>query len=64
MSDVVYRSNVRIVRQRGADRLAWLPARDEPVAFGVHSAVASHYGIEPEHETATTLDFVIAAAGG
>ena len=62
----VYISRVRIERLGGPHRLAYLPAEDEPVEFGVHSEVAEHYGIDrgdsPPH--ATTLDYVVAAAGG
>ena len=61
-----YVSRVRIERLGGPQRLAYLPAEDEPVAFGVHSEVAEHYGVSaddsPPH--ATTLDYVVAAAGG
>ncbi len=64
MSEVVYRSRVEIVRQRGPDRIAHLPATEHPVRFGVHSAIAAHYGIAPETEIATTLDYVVAATGG
>jgi len=36
------------------------------VMFGVHSEIAAHYGVDPERYTphATTLDYVVAAAGG
>jgi hypothetical protein len=66
MGDVVYRSEVRIERVKGPLRLAHLPAEPEPVRFGVHGAVAKHYkvpegAVEPH---ATTLDYVVAAAGG
>lgn len=66
MSDVKYVSEIRIERKQGPNRDAWLPATDEPVAFGVHGAVAEHYGVSMEHfePTATTLDYVVAAAGG
>ena len=42
-----------------------LPAKKK-VTFGVHSAVADHYGVDPENfpPDATTLDYVVAAAGG
>ena len=43
MSDVVYRSEVRIERMKGPVRKAYLPAESEPVIFGVHGAVAEHY---------------------
>ena len=66
VSNVVYTSRVRIERQRGPMRLAYLPAEREPVIFGVHSEVAEHYGVSPEEfpAHATTLDYVVAAAGG
>lgn len=64
MSDVVYRSHVKICREKGPLRHAHLPATDGPVEFGVHSAIAKHYGVEPDREIATTLDYVVAAAGG
>ncbi len=66
MSDVVYTSRVRIERQRGPLRLAYLPAESEPVAFGVHGAIAEHYGVDPDvaEPHATTIDYVAAAAGG
>jgi hypothetical protein len=66
MSDVVYRSHVRIERVKGPVRRAYLPAEQEPVIFGVHGAVAEHYKVpaavlEPH---ATTLDYIVAAAAG
>ncbi len=65
-SEVVYRSNVRIERIKGPIRHAWLPGESEPVTFGLHGAVAEHYGIRPGKfpEHATTLDYVVAAAAG
>lgn len=66
MGDVAYTSKVSIVRDRGPLRTAWLPGREEPVTFGVHGAVAEHYGVDPEDFSpdATTLDYLVAAAGG
>ncbi len=64
MSNIVYEGNVRIERTRGPHRLAYLPAHDGPVEFGVHGAIAEHYGVQPRTETTTTLDYVIAATGG
>jgi hypothetical protein len=67
MSDkTVYTSRVRIERLQGPVRNAWLPAETEPVIFGVHSEIAAHYGVDPERFAphATTLDYVVAAAGG
>lgn len=66
MTDIVYTSSVRIERIGGPVRRAFLPAEDEPVMFGVHSEIAEHYGVRPEDfpPHATTLDYVVAAAGG
>ena len=67
MKKVAYVSQIRIERLRGPNRLAYLPAETEPVKFGVHGEVAEHYGLTGKNlpEThATTLDYVVAAAGG
>jgi hypothetical protein len=66
MSDVVYRSHVRIERINGPLRKAYLPAEREPVLFGVHDEVAEHYKVAPgaSEPHATTLDYVVAAAAG
>jgi len=66
MTKVPYISHVRIERERGPLRFAYLPAEPQPVSFGVHGAVAEHYGVSPDvsEPHATTLDYVVAAAGG
>jgi len=66
MSEVVYVSRVRVEREAGPLRSAWLPAESEPVKFGVHGAIAEHYGVSPNvsEPHATTLDYIVAAAGG
>ncbi len=65
-NQVVYTSRVRIERKSGPMRLAYLPAEEEPVVFGVHSEVAEHYKVSPNvyPPHATTLDYVVAAAAG
>jgi hypothetical protein len=66
MSKVAYVSEIRIETVKGPLRKAYLPAETEPVLFGVHGAVAGHYGITPDiaEPHATTLDYIVAAAGG
>ena len=61
-----YVSRVRIVRDRGPLREAYLPAEEGPIVFGTHGAVREHYGTAPGTfpERATTLDYVVAAAAG
>ena len=60
MSDsVAYRANVHIERIRGPYRLAYLPAKDAPIAFDVHSEIAQHDGVKMDqhapHATATRV---------
>lgn len=66
MSQVVYRSEVRIERVKGPVRRAYLPVESEPVVFGVHGAVAEHYKVPASvlQPHATTLDYIVAAAAG
>ncbi len=66
MSEVVYTSECTIRRLGGPLRSAMVPAESEPVLFGAHGAIAEHYGIDPAvlEPHATTLDYVVAAAGG
>jgi hypothetical protein len=66
MSDVAYRSEVRIERVKGPLRRAYLPAESKPVIFGVHGAIAEHYKVSPEiaEPHAATLDYIIAATAG
>lgn len=66
MSEVKYVSTVKVEPVEGKVRRAYVPGEDEPVLFGVHSEVAEHYGVSPDAEDphASTLDYVVAAAGG
>ncbi len=66
MSDVAYTANIKIERIRGPIRKVWMPAIEEPITFGVHGAIAEHYGVSPDDfpPDATTIDYLIAAAGG
>jgi hypothetical protein len=64
--EVVYVSRVRIERVKGPYRRAYLPVESEPVAFGVHSEIAEHYGTDMTQQDphSTTLDYLVAAAAG
>lgn len=64
--DIVYVSKVRVERVKGPYRRAYLPARDEPIAFGMHSEIAEHYGADPDviDPHTATLDYLVAAAAG
>ena len=62
---VQYVSRVRVVRHQGTDRTATMPG-GESVGFGVHGAIAEHYGVSMEGKavTSATIDYVVAAAAG
>ena len=66
MDQPKYVSKVRIVRERGPIRRAYLPTETEPIFFGTHDEVREHYGtasgLYPDH--ATTLDYLVASAAG
>lgn len=66
MPEVKYVSKVEVEPVGGKVRRAFVPGEEEPVLFGVHSEVAEHYGVSQEDEEphASTLDYVVAAAGG
>jgi hypothetical protein len=67
MSEVVYVSNVHIERVAGPIRIARIQGEPQPVVFSVHGAIAAHYGRTPEEigePHASTLDYIVAAAGG
>ena len=66
MAEVKYVSKVKVEPVEGKVRRAEVPGEDEPVIFGVHSEVAGHYGVAPGEEEphATTLDYLVASAGG
>ena len=63
---VVYTSEIRIERIKGPLRRAYLPEKNEPIFFGVHSEIAEHYGVDMSGHEAhpATLDYLVAAAGG
>ncbi|MDQ6773498.1 MAG: hypothetical protein M3024_10990 [Candidatus Dormibacteraeota bacterium] len=66
MTELTYVSRIRIVRERGPIRRAYLPGESDLVLFGTHDEVREHYetapGLFPDH--ATTLEYAVAAAAG
>jgi len=66
VSEVVYRSKVKVERVRGPIRKAWLPGRSDNITFGVHSRIAEHYKTDMDAypPDATTIDYLVSAAAG
>ncbi len=66
MADVTYVSRVKVEPVGGLLRRAHVPAEEEPVLFGAHDEIAEHYGASPDgvEPHSSTLDYLVAAAGG
>jgi hypothetical protein len=66
VSEVKYVSKIRVEPVAGKIRRAYLPVQREPVLFGDPAMDAEHYGVSPEQLEPydTTLDYLVAAAGG
>jgi hypothetical protein len=66
MAETVYRSEITLERLEKGTRRAKLPGEDAPVLFGVHGAIAEHYGRTPGSYDphATTIDYLVAATAG
>ena len=64
MAEIVHTSRVRIEKDKGPHRRAYIEGFDAPVHFGVHSGIKKFYGIEPEEELPATLDHIVASVGG
>lgn len=66
MGDIAYVSEVRVERRDGPVRAAYLPGESEPVLYGMHGAIAEHYGAAPGQfpDHASTIDHLVGAALG
>jgi hypothetical protein len=64
MADIVHTSRIRIIQDIPPVRRAFIESFAEPIYFGVHSSIASFYGVTPDVEYPATLDHLIAAVGG
>ncbi len=64
MGRPLYTSRVRIEKLEGPHRLAYVEPFEEPLEFGVHGEIAEFYGRATADPLPTTLDHLVAAAGG
>jgi hypothetical protein len=65
-ADVAYISRVKVESVKGKICRVHIPAKEEPIYFGVHSYIAEHYGVSADMEGPhpSTLDHLVAAASG
>jgi hypothetical protein len=64
MGEHVHTAKVKIIKDKGPVRRAYIESFPEPVRYGVHGGIKKFYGVEPEEDLPTTLDHVIAAVAG
>jgi uncharacterized OsmC-like protein len=59
-------TNITIIQDDTPNKIrrAFIGDFKEPVYYGVHGGVKEFYGVEPEIEYPSTLDHIVAAAGG
>ena len=64
MGEVVHVSRVKIYKDKGPLRRAYIENFPEPVRYGLHGGIKKFYGVEPPEELPATIDHVVAAVGG
>ncbi|ALC88821.1 hypothetical protein AM500_02660 [Bacillus sp. FJAT-18017] len=66
MSEPIELTRIKINQVSVEDKIkeAYIGDFPEPIRFGVHSGVKKFYGATPQVEYPSTLDHIVAAAGG
>jgi hypothetical protein len=66
MSKPIALTKITVYQEDTANKIrkAYIDGFDDPMYFGVHGGVKDFYGVEPEVQYPSTLDHIVAAAGG
>lgn len=64
MAELIHVSRVKILKDKGPVRRAYIEGFSDPVRYGVHGGIKKFYGVEPEEELPATLDHIVAAVAG
>lgn len=66
MDNIIELTNITIIQKDTANKIreAFIGDFKEPVVYGVHGGVREFYGVETDPEFPSTLDHIVAAAGG
>ncbi len=64
MGALIHTSHVKIQKDKGPTRRAYIENFPEPVRYGLHGGIKEFYGVEPEEEMPSTIDHIVAAVGG
>jgi uncharacterized OsmC-like protein len=64
MSQPIELSKITIIQDERPNRRAYIANFKEPFHYGVHGGVKDFYKVEPKVEYPSTLDHIVASAGG
>ncbi|MBI4459229.1 MAG: hypothetical protein HY648_04115 [Acidobacteria bacterium] len=64
MAELIHISHVKIQKDKGPVRRAYIENFPEPVRYGLHGGIREFYGVEPKEELPSTIDHLVAAVGG
>lgn len=64
MAELIHVSHVKIHKDKGPVRRAYIENFPEPVRYGLHGGIREFYGLEPREELPATIDHLVAAVGG
>jgi len=64
MGELIHVSHVKIFKDKGPARRAYIEHFPEPVRYGLHGGIKKFYGVEPEEDVPSTIDHIVAAVGG
>ena len=64
MGEVIHTNHIKIVKDKGPVRRAFIENFEEPVYYGIHGGIADFYGLKPEVEYPATLDHLVSSVAG
>ncbi|MBT2705387.1 hypothetical protein [Bacillus sp. ISL-35] len=66
LSEPIALTKITVIQKDISNKIkqAYIDGFQEPLLFGVHGGVKQFYGVNPEVEYPSTLDHIVAAAGG
>ncbi len=64
MNEVIHTSRVKIIKDEGPVRRAFIEGFKDPVYYGIHGGIAAFYGKTPTVEYPATLDHIIGGVAG
>jgi hypothetical protein len=66
MSEPIALTKITVIQKDTPNKIreAYIEGFEVPLLFGVHGGVKQFYGVDPTVEYPSTLDHIVAAAGG